>query len=290
MANVYTATSVIQINGGAGAVLATFENGASSGVVIAILGVRATAYGDGNPPPTRVRRYAGTIAAVSVTPANVPVAWPHLVTSPAAQAVIRTTESHTFSSPSSPTLSGELDVLTLLPPAAMVYVAPGETGALETIEAGGGTHILFAVQWAEIPISSRVVHYAAALPAAGAYTTTSAYTLPDGTKSVTFWNTYTRGAADGYALHQIQWGNGTEAAAPEGILSTGVTITQPNGVSQLVCGVIEGPHPQSASALVYPPITVTVPAGATTVRMVSAELGVTATPGTLTTAITTSAT
>ena len=292
MANIYTASGIVTIGDSAAEMLATIENPADSGLVFAIIGLVPFPTGDGNPPGTRVLRYAGTVGAVEVDAGAIPVPWANTVTSPPAKAVVRTVESHTFSPPGgAQTFGGELAVLALLPPSAPVFVLPGETGVLDSVEGGGGTRILFAVQWAEIPLSTRVVHLASStLPAAGAYTTTAAYALPDGTKSVTFWNTYTRGAAGGYALHQIQWGNGTESAAPEGILSTAVTIAQPNGQVQLVNGIIEGPHPQSASALAYPPITVTVPAGATTVRMVSAEFGVTGTPGTLLTAITTSAT
>lgn len=290
MGNVYIATGTIAITGTAGAPLGAIINPVGSGYELRVSGlVPLPLPNQGIPPTTTVNRYNVIITSALVDATKIPTVLPFDTDASAGVALVYTTMSHTLTEPSEANLTFRvaLPVLQYMDNPAVV-IPPGSTGVLEALEDGGGVPILFGILWEEVPLTTRVTHFAsAALPAAGAYTTTTAYTLPDGTKSVTFWNTYTRGAAGGYALHQIQWGNGTDSAAPEGILSTALAITQPSGQSQLVCGIIEGPHPTGAGALTYPPITVTVPAGATTVRMVSAEAGVTVTPGTLLTAITT---
>lgn len=293
MGFVYIATGTIAVSGTAGAPLGAIINPVGSGYDLRVSGlVPLPVPGYGNPPTATVNRYNVIITSALVDATKIPAALSFDTDASAAVALVYTTMSHTLTEPSEANLTMRV-ALPLLqymdnPP---VVIPPGSTGVLEALEDGGGIPILFGILWEEVPLTSRVVHLASStLPAAGAYTTTTAYTLPDGTKSVTFWNTYTRGAAGGYALHQVQWGNGTESAAPEGILSTALAITQPSGQSQLVCGIIEGPHPSGAGALMYPPLTVSVPAGVTTVRMVSAEAGVVGTPGTLLTAITTSAT
>jgi len=112
---------------------------------------------------------------------------------------------------------------------------------------------------------ARIAHRAsAALPNAGAFTDatdTPFATLAEGTRSVTFVCTYTRGAAGGYALYQVWYGDGTSTwSAP--------TRYEPVLVT-------------TGAGAVTAAITVAVPPGVTTVRLSAREMGVVATPGTL---------
>lgn len=124
----------------------------------------------------------------------------------------------------------------------------------------------------------------AALPAAGAYTTTTAYAIPDGVQRVTFYCTYTRGAAGGFPKFRCDVGNGNETASVVTV-DPSIAVTQPKGLQLAYISEINGPEPQDASAVVFA-LTYSVAAGETTIALQAAELGITATPGTLAIALT----
>jgi hypothetical protein len=131
---------------------------------------------------------------------------------------------------------------------------------------------------AEIPA---FVHCAsAALPAAGAWSAQTAWGVPAGISEITFFITYTRGAAGGYPVFCVELGAG-------GVLSLeqweddNPAITDPIGIGSLYDHVrdVRGLHPAGAAA-VSRAITVTIPRGVTSIALRAAEAGVVATPGT----------
>ena len=127
----------------------------------------------------------------------------------------------------------------------------------------------------------RFVHVAsAALPAAGAYTAQTAHKLEDRSiTELTFHITYTRGAAGGYPQFKIEWGNGTEAGISQ--IVGAATVSGSTAVRPLYDEIldIQGLHPSSAAA-VTSAMTLYVPRGVTTFRLLAAEVGVVGTPGT----------
>lgn len=126
----------------------------------------------------------------------------------------------------------------------------------------------------------RVAHLAsAALPAAGAFTSQAAYSIPDGVRGVAFYVTYTRGANGGYPKARLMIGNGTEEGPPL-LLDGTITSAPPYGQrAGYIDEIKPGPTPADGSAITYV-IYWTVTAGETTIRLLLAEAGVTATPGT----------
>lgn len=135
------------------------------------------------------------------------------------------------------------------------------------------------------PIARSVELASAALPAAGAFTTQTATVLAAGIRRVTYWFKYTRGAAGGFPVVQVTFGNGIDNA----VLGVGdantLVVTQPTALFNVYQMQQAGPQPSGAAAIewcwTYP-----VPANATSVRAQAAELGVVGTPGTMQIAIT----
>jgi hypothetical protein len=123
----------------------------------------------------------------------------------------------------------------------------------------------------------------AALPAAGAYTAPQAMGVPVGTKRVTFWITYTRGAAGGYPVFKPQFlGNGV------GIQMSGNTMLDlssfaaaaPLGAVNFYVEQLKGPAPSDGNALSYQ-LTFELPAFTVGCELLAAEEGVVGTPGTI---------
>jgi len=131
---------------------------------------------------------------------------------------------------------------------------------------------------------SRSSHMASAtLPAAGAFTSPTAYTIPEGQSGITAYVSYTRGAVGGQVVLQPKWGNGTETAQETGAVSnadSGGTVRQTISLFEIL-----GPVVNTASAVVFK-IEFVVPPGATTFTLPAAEVGVTGTPGTAAIALT----
>lgn len=119
------------------------------------------------------------------------------------------------------------------------------------------------------------------LPAGGAFTSQADISIPEGLTKLSFWISYTRGAVGGYPQFQVEWSNGTETDYVEMILDEGsLSASQPNASVQLYRQRLLGPIPQDGNALTYI-FPFDVPLWATGVRLLAAELGVTATPGTI---------
>jgi hypothetical protein len=127
---------------------------------------------------------------------------------------------------------------------------------------------------------ARTVHLAsAALPAAGAFTAQAAFAVSSGVGEIAFWVTYTRGAAGGFPIFHVLFGNGTEEGQDITVDAT-IVPTAPQGRQQFYMQELAGPIPAGAGAIDYV-IPVRIPRGATTVRMLAAEAGVVGTPGTI---------
>lgn len=123
---------------------------------------------------------------------------------------------------------------------------------------------------------SRTAHLASAtLPAAGAFTSQTAYTVPEGLTQITAYVTYTRGDTAGTVLLRPQWENGTEVARVTATAST--TASSENQRDTL--GFREFVSPSVSGAITFA-IVFDVPAGVTAFKLIAAELGATATPGT----------
>lgn len=123
---------------------------------------------------------------------------------------------------------------------------------------------------------SRTAHLASAvLPAAGAFTSQTPYTVPEGVTQITAYITYTRGDTGGTVLLRPQWANGTETAREAVTVSTSASSENQRDT----LGFREYVSPSVSGAIVFR-IVFDVPAGATTFVLFAAELGATATPGT----------
>jgi hypothetical protein len=123
-----------------------------------------------------------------------------------------------------------------------------------------------------LPDIPRTIHKASGtLPFGGTYTNQSSFIIPEGIRRITYWVMYTRGASGGYPLFKVMWGNGTEEGQ-DPVLTNGSSPT-------LSLRPIRGPSPLDG-APVSLPIILRVPGGATTGRLLVAEGGTPATPGT----------
>lgn len=130
-------------------------------------------------------------------------------------------------------------------------------------------------------VQPRAVHLASgALPGAGAFTAQAFSSVRFGLSRVTFAVTYTQGAAGGFPQFRFQSTNGTESPL-ESIEDSGSLLpAQPFATVNFYEATRIGPIPQDASPLTYE-LTFEIPKGSTGVRLLAAELGVTATPGTI---------
>jgi hypothetical protein len=126
---------------------------------------------------------------------------------------------------------------------------------------------------------ARTAHLAsAALPAAGAFTAQTAYTIPEGIKRIAYLVTYTRGAAGGFVRLRLMWSDGTDEAR-EAVVDAAVTVAAPNGRQPVYLSELDGPVPADGSVIRWT-VEATVPAGMLTGRLLAAEAGVVGTPGT----------
>jgi hypothetical protein len=127
---------------------------------------------------------------------------------------------------------------------------------------------------------ARTIHLSTTvLPPSGNFTNQQPYLIPDCIKKICFYVTYAYGAPGGYALLQLRWGNGTEEAQST-LIDLDFTPQQPLSFQNTYLQDLEGPIPASSAPITFM-IEVTVPGGATTVRLVAAEGGVPGAPGTI---------
>jgi hypothetical protein len=130
----------------------------------------------------------------------------------------------------------------------------------------------------EIP---RTVHIPTqTLAVGGACTDQPVYSIPDGVRNISFYTTYTRGAAGGYPKFKLLWGNGVEETQ-ETMVDMNFTVLSPSTVAQdMYLQNLTGPVPDTDDP-VNSILHVCVPGGATTVRLLACEEGAPATPGTI---------
>lgn len=131
-------------------------------------------------------------------------------------------------------------------------------------------------------MSSRVIHLASApLPAAGAYTNQAALPVPIGVTKVVFYLSYTldpTGTGIGYPVYKLIWSDGVDEFIAT-TLNTNITLVGNTAVQSLYPAVYRGPIPSSAAVLRYM-IEVTIPGGTVNVKLLAAEEGEIAKPGT----------
>lgn len=115
------------------------------------------------------------------------------------------------------------------------------------------------------------------LPASSAFTTTAYYTLPAGTRRVTFIIQYAKhaSATTGQAKKRVLWKFGTVATdVCEPFLDTGnLTVSEPKVAVKGYCEDISGPQFNAGTTTGKHQWTFEVPAGATGVIMQLAEIG-----------------
>lgn len=128
----------------------------------------------------------------------------------------------------------------------------------------------------EIP---RVVHLPVqTLPISGAWTNQAVYAIPERIRQMTFYVTYTRGAAGGYPHFKLLWGNGVEETQETMIDMNYEVLPTSTAVQNMYLQNLDGPIPNT-DAPVNSILHVCVPGGATTVRLLAAEEGQPGAPG-----------
>lgn len=128
---------------------------------------------------------------------------------------------------------------------------------------------------------ARVVHLSTQfLMAGGAFTNQPVYQIPAKIRMITFYISYTRGAAGGYPALRLLWGNGTEETQSTLINSDFITLSSLRSQQEMFLEDLKGPVPDSNDIIGFT-IETTVPGGATTVRLLAAEGGVIGAPGTI---------
>ena len=130
----------------------------------------------------------------------------------------------------------------------------------------------------EIP---RTVHLPTGpLPLGGAFTDQPAYKIPEKIRNVTFYGSYVRGAPGGFPVFRLLWGNGVEETQ-ETMIDMDFEVLSPAQSNQdIYLQNLTGPVPDTDAPVNFI-LHVCVPGGATCVRLIAAEKGATASPGTL---------
>lgn len=121
---------------------------------------------------------------------------------------------------------------------------------------------------------------AVTLPAAGAFTNQAAFSIPPGLKKIAFDCVYTRGAAGGFPVYNILWGDGTVETRAIVIDQNSLAIAGDDGEFNVYQEQILGPAPVAGDPIEYK-LEYEIPAGESQVRLLAAERGATATPGDL---------
>jgi len=135
---------------------------------------------------------------------------------------------------------------------------------------------------AEKFVTALTAHVASqALPAAGAFTSQALETIPDGAKQIIFWISFTRGSAASSARFRAEFSPDDANGYRTSVLNDASFYTAgQEGNIEFYTESVEGPVPDSASATRYI-LAFKVPSGASSFRLLAAELGDTANPGTI---------
>lgn len=151
------------------------------------------------------------------------------------------------------------------------------------VDEEGSLYVRFAAGASAGPRIARTSHQASAvLPVYPSTTSPTAYTIPNGLTEITFWINYTRDAAGSlprFPRARVVWGNGTESAADLVIVDTLDSVLDTFARRLAYDGEIDFPTAPSNAAHTYQ-LTVAVPKGATTAKILLSEAGEAAHPGT----------
>jgi len=121
-------------------------------------------------------------------------------------------------------------------------------------------------------------HFVGVLPAAGAFTSQVSFIVPTSMSEITYWITYTRGAAGGFAVFRQMFSYPSGAEGQDIVLNSALAVVQPRARQQFYLQDLEGPQPLDASPLTFV-MAMRVPRGTTRARLLAAEAGVVGTPG-----------
>lgn len=128
---------------------------------------------------------------------------------------------------------------------------------------------------------ARVVHLPTTnLPPGGSFTDQPAYQIPNQVHKIAFYISYARGAAGGFGVFRLLWGNGTEETQSTLINLDFVQINGQSSFQETFLNDLKSPAPQTDEPINFL-IETTVPGGARTVRLIAAEGGVIGAPGTV---------
>lgn len=127
---------------------------------------------------------------------------------------------------------------------------------------------------------SREVHLSQVLPAAGAYTSQAFYTFPAGTSGLTFWISYVRGDAAGAPAFRLEGTNGVEVARQLIQDDGSLVVAQPEATVEVLLETLLGPIPADGNVMIYK-LPYNVDPGESGVRLLAAEVGNIAVPGTI---------
>lgn len=118
------------------------------------------------------------------------------------------------------------------------------------------------------------------LPINGAFTNQVGFPIPTGVRNISFYISYTRGAPGGYAAFKLMWSNGTEEIQ-ETILDLDINDVNTANISQnLYLQNLNGPEPVDDNTISFV-VHTKDPGGSTFVRLLAAEKGNVAFPGTI---------
>jgi hypothetical protein len=127
---------------------------------------------------------------------------------------------------------------------------------------------------------ARVVHVDnQVLPIGGGFTWQGPYQIPARVRTIMFYVSYTRGAAGGFPILRLLWGNGVEETQST-LVDTDFTSSDPFSQQGMFLEDLKGPVPQTNDKVSFS-IETSVPGGATTVRLLAAEGGVVGAPGSI---------
>ena len=118
------------------------------------------------------------------------------------------------------------------------------------------------------------------LPGGGTFLVGGTFEFPWGTNVITFYITYTRGAANGQPQFQVEIGNGVELCRTTIVDSSSLAISAPNASVDIYLERVDGPAPADANAICYI-LRVCPQMGERTIRLSARELGVVGSPGTI---------
>lgn len=130
----------------------------------------------------------------------------------------------------------------------------------------------------EIP---RTVHLPTGpLPLGGAFTDQPCWKIPERIRNITFYGSYVRGTAGGFPIFRLLWSNGVEETQETMVDMDFEVLSSAQSNQDIYLQNLTGPVPDTDAPVNFI-LHVCVPGGATCARLIAAEKGATASPGTL---------